>query len=78
MKSKLIWNFFVVSILKKTLLESFIRSPAILVAAKRSRSIDKTSRQSMILGKVTKIDEFSAARDGVLCEKKKNKKAMTT
>ena len=29
----------------------------------------------MILGQVTKIDQFSAARrNGVLCEKKKNKK----
>ena len=70
LKSKLIWNFFAVSILKKNLRESFIRSPAILVATKRSRSIDKTSRQSMILGQVTKIDQFSAARNGVLCEKK--------
>lgn len=70
LKSKLIQNFFAVTILKKILLESFIRSPAILVATKRSRSIDKTSRQSMILGQVTKIDQFSAARNGVLCEKK--------
>ena len=29
LKSKLIWNFFVVSIFEKNLLESFIRTPAI-------------------------------------------------
>ena len=28
----------------------------------------------MILGQVTKIDQFSAARNGVLCEKKNKKK----
>ena len=27
----------------------------------------------MILGQVTKIDQFSAARNGVLCEKKNKK-----
>ena len=70
LKSKLIWNFFAVSILKKNLRESFIRSPAILVATKRSRSIDKTSRQSMILGQVTKSINFQLLAMGYYAKKK--------
>ena len=74
LKSKLIWNFFAVSILKKNLRESFIRPPAILVATKRSRSIDKTSRQSMILGQVTKSINFQLLAMGYYAKKKNKKK----
>ena len=49
LKSKLIWNFFVVSIFKKFTWIVY-KDACNSVATKSGRNIDKTSRQSMILG----------------------------